>query len=116
MPTKTKKSEITEPVVQQTVEPPANTEDYITFKRSHFYSVLVMLAFAVGILTGITWERYTSSKSVAANPQNVAQNTGPVVGDVIASPTAPQYVRYDIPTEGFPSLGPEDAPITIVEF
>jgi protein-disulfide isomerase len=29
---------------------------------------------------------------------------------------APQFVRYDIPTDGFPTLGPADAPITIVEF
>jgi protein-disulfide isomerase len=26
------------------------------------------------------------------------------------------YVRYDVESEGFPSIGPEDAPITIVEF
>jgi hypothetical protein len=26
------------------------------------------------------------------------------------------YNRYDIPTEGYPSLGPEDAEIVLVEF
>jgi protein-disulfide isomerase len=29
---------------------------------------------------------------------------------------APTYRRYDIPTDGFYTLGPADAPITIVEF
>ena len=28
----------------------------------------------------------------------------------------PQYTRYDIPAEGYPSLGPEEAEIVIVEF
>jgi protein-disulfide isomerase len=28
----------------------------------------------------------------------------------------PQFIRYDIPSEGFPSIGPQDAPITVVEF
>ena len=27
-------------------------EDTVTFKRSHFYSVLTVLAFAVGVLVG----------------------------------------------------------------
>jgi len=28
----------------------------------------------------------------------------------------PQFVRYDIPSKGFYSIGPDNAPITIVEF
>jgi protein-disulfide isomerase len=28
----------------------------------------------------------------------------------------PQFIRYDVPSDGFPSIGPADAPITIVEF
>lgn len=122
MPTKTKKSEkVSEPIFEEKVEmieDTNNPEDFITFKRSHFYSVLVVLAFAVGILTGIAWERYKSNGAVAANPQEVAgNNAAQAPGEVITAPTTQaQYVRYDIPTEGYPSLGPEDAPITIVEF
>ena len=39
-------------------------------------------------------------------------------GQVVEAPQPTQspYTRYDIPTEGFPSRGPEDAEITIVEF
>ena len=117
MATKTKKSE---PIVLeeevQVIEEPKDSEDFITFKRSHFYSVLVVLAFAVGVLVGfVAWGRGSSS-AVAVNPQAAAGNVAQGGADVIASPAPPQYVRYDIPTEGYPSLGPADAPITIVEF
>ncbi len=118
MATKTKKSE---PIVLEeevpVIEEPKDSEDFITFKRSYFYSVLVVLAFAVGILVGyVAWGRGSSASAVAANPQNAAGNVAQAGADVIASPAPPQYVRYDIPTEGYPSLGPDDAPITVVEF
>ncbi|GMV32983.1 DsbA family protein [Chloroflexi bacterium CFX2] len=86
-----------------------NSEDTITFKRSHFYSVLVVLAFAVGILTGyVVWGRTSPQTQVAANDQPVVQ--APAVTQ------APQFTRYDIPADGFPGIGPADAPIVIVEF
>jgi protein-disulfide isomerase len=124
MATKTKKTqEITEPIFDEKlegmIEPTNVEEDTITFKRSHFYSVLVLLAFAVGILTGVAWERYNTVQTVAANPTAAApnnNNVAPAAGDVITAPTEPSFVRYDIPVEGYPSHGPEDAPITIVEF
>jgi protein-disulfide isomerase len=121
-PTKTKKSEpIPEPVFESSPEP-SYTEDTVTFKSSHFYSALVVLAFAVGILVGfVTWGRDDmAAEAIAANVQNGAQNAAGNVPqaapDVITAPTEPSFVRYDIPIEGYPSHGPEDAPITIVEF
>jgi protein-disulfide isomerase len=96
----------------------SSQQETITFKRSHFYSVLVILAFAVGVLVGyMAWGR---SSGVAATtspsgPAAAATQAGAVV-EAPVTPEQPQYVRYDIPTEGFPSLGPDDAPITIVEF
>ncbi len=41
------------------------------------------------------------------------QGTSPAAAN---APTEQVSRRYDIPTEGYPSIGPEDAPITIVEF
>lgn len=110
----TKKSPLTESkirkprvseVVQEMDEAP-DAEEFITFKRTHFYSVLVALAFAVGILVGYAiWGR-GAAVTAAAPPAPVVQQ-----------PTEePQYIRYDIPTEGYPSFGPQDAPIVIVEF
>ncbi len=115
MATKTKKSNSIIELEDQDVIP--NSQEYITFKASHFYSVLVVLAFAVGILVGyVAWGRNASIAAVPAAAAPAAQQAQPP-GQVAAAPTAqPQYVRYDIPTDGFPSLGPADAKITIVEF
>jgi len=106
MPTKT-------PAPIKTPPPAIQEEDIITFKRSHFYSILVVLAFAAGILVGYaTWGR-----SIPAAPVTnaAAPSGGPLAEAPVATPQ-PQYVRYEVPDEGFPSLGPADAPITIVEF
>ena len=122
--TRTKKStpavieiEQEEPVIEATPD----AEEFITFKRSHFYSVLVVLAFAVGLLLGfVIWGRGGNVTTVAAAPEAAAndaaaaQPAGPIAE--VPVPPEPQYTRYDIPTEGYPSLGPDDAPITIVEF
>ena len=82
---------------------PAATDETVTFKRSHFYSVMVVFAFAVGILVGyMAWGRGTSAQPAAAAAPTQAQAQAPT--------------RYDIPIDGFPSLGPEDAEIVLVEF
>lgn len=99
---------------EEIVEDP---EEYVTFKRSHFYSVLVVLAFAVGLFSGyVIWGRGTTAAVAAADPAPAAaaQPSGPVAEAPITP--QPQYTRYEIPTEGYPTLGPDDAPITIVEF
>ena len=114
MPTKTKKTTSVEQeaipvIVEEEKQEMPDAEEFITFKRSHFYSVLVVLAFGVGILVGyVLWGRGTVATAPAAQQPS---------GQVAGAPTAPpQFIRYDIPTEGYPSLGPDDAPITIVEF
>jgi protein-disulfide isomerase len=126
MPTKTTRTKKSEPAVieidqeDEDIEPVIASEDpeeFVTFKRSHFYSVLVVLAFAVGLLLGfVIWGRDAAVTAVAAEPsaQQAAQPSGQVA-EVPVTPE-PQYTRYEIPTEGYPSLGPADAPITIVEF
>ena len=56
-----------------------------------------------GVLVGyFVWGTKVGVQAVAANPQGQAQ----------VAPTQP-FRRYDIPTEGFHSLGPADAPITV---
>ena len=99
-------SSAVEPVPSEPVIKPAET---FTFRATHFYAILVVLAFAAGVLIGYAaWGR--SSTTVLVPDQSVA-------GPVAAGPTsAPQYVRYKVPTDGFPALGPASAPITLVEF
>ena len=100
-------SEPITPVEPIPSEPPAKPAETFTFKATHFYAVLVVLAFAAGVLIGYAaWGR-TPATTVLVPDQSQAA----------AAPTsAPQYVRYKIPTDGFPSLGPANAPITLVEF
>lgn len=83
------------------------SEETITFKLSHFYSFLVVLAFAVGVLVGyVAWGGDAVVTAVAQ----------PSAAQVALPTQTPVPVVYDIDFKGFPSLGPEDAPITIVEF
>jgi len=104
MATKTKK---TTPTIEIEEDDEVTSKEYVIFKTSHFYAVLVVLAFAVGVLVGyFAWGRGTTTTIVQQ----------PVAGPVAAPQPTPAPVIYDIETKGFPSLGPADAPITIVEF
>ena len=120
MPTRTKK--VIEPVIEPELEPEPEQEEQsleavpqeetVSFKRSHFYAVLTVLAFSVGVLLGyVVWGFDPDAGQTA---QTVAQPSGPIAAAPITE--EPQFVRYDIPAEGFPSIGPANAPITIVEF
>lgn len=116
MPSRKKKIE--EPVIEPLdsdidVEPLTKDEpeQTVTFKLSHFYSVLTVLAFAVGVLVGYVVWGYGSPAGV---DQMTAQPSGPIAEAPVTA--QPKFVRYNIPSEGYPFIGPEDAPITIVEF
>ena len=105
MPPRTTRKPIVPEVEIPPIEPAILEEDTITFKRSHFFTALSVLTFGLGILSGyIIWGTNLFGGS---SPQAVSQ--APVTAE-------PQYIRYDIPTEGSYARGPEDAPITIVEF
>ena len=98
-------SEAESPSVSEPV-PVTKDGDTITFKRSHFYAGLTVLAFAAGILVGyMVW---------GLNGPTATQSGAPVVGAPVTA--EPEYRRYEIPTDGYYTLGPADAPITLVEF
>ena len=92
------------------------TENTVTFKRSHLYSVLLPLAFVAGLAFGfIFWGRpETNQAPVAAVPQRGGQ-PAEAASPEEAEPT-PEFRRYDVPEDDDPAWGPEDAPITIIEF
>jgi len=91
--------------------PIKNTDDTVVFKRTHFYSVMVVLAFAVGILVGyITWGRGGPAQPAVTAPAQAPGAQAPSPGEDSG------FTRYDIPSEGFPSVGPENAQIVLIEF
>lgn len=77
----------------------------IILKRSYVYAILLPLSFALGLGVGyLVWGAQTPG--------------APVVTDtpVVVATEEPEIVRYDVPVDDDPYLGPEDAPITIIEF
>ena len=89
--------------------PAAPTGDTIRIKRSLLTVLLVPLAFAVGLGAGyLLWGRSAGSEAQTAA---AAQNQSAAAQD---SPQ--QITRYDVPMDDDPAYGPEDAPITIIEF
>jgi protein-disulfide isomerase len=82
-----------------------NGQDVITFtfKRSHFYVALAPVAFLLGLGVGFfAWGRDGGQAAAAQGSIPEIEIPG---------------TRYDIPINASdPFLGPEDAPITIIEF
>src|SRR5690349_4283287 len=67
-------------------------EDTFTFKRSHFYAVVTVLAFAVGVLLGyVVW---------GYDPSGGRANTSGQVAGALAT-ESPSFKRYDVPSKGF---------------
>jgi len=95
----------------------ARREDEIVFRRSVFFAALLPITFVLGLAVGyIFWGRggAVSDGQVAAVPTAVVpadQND-----DQAAAPTQQNVRRYDVPVDDDYILGPEDAPITLVEF
>jgi protein-disulfide isomerase len=113
MPTKTKKTKEGPVIVPEYIdEPVIQPDEFITFKKSNFYGVISVITFVLGITIGyVLWG---TDLILDQSSQTAAQVGGPVVEAPVEDQT--QFIRYDIPSEGFYALGPEDAPITIVEF
>ena len=113
---------VIEPVIEpeelpEDLQDPIIQEDTVTFKRSHFYAVLTVLAFAAGVLLGYVVWGMGSAGTSALSLQAAGPRTAPANGvSEVPITQQPQYTRYDIPTDNFYALGPADAPITIVEF
>lgn len=103
MATKNQKPVIVEEEEEESAAPP---DEYIAFKASYFYAALVVLAFGIGVLVG--YVAGGRGKASASLPAGIPVTVTP-------QPT-PEPVVYDVKTEGYPSIGPADAPITIVEF
>ena len=109
MPPRTTRKPIVPEVEPEPIEPLVLEEETITFKRSHFYAAISVLTFGFGILVGYIIWGTGLFPGLQSETQSVNQPAAVTTAE-------PQYIRYDIPTDGYYALGPEDAPITIVEF
>jgi protein-disulfide isomerase len=88
---------------------PPQSENTITFKRTHLYAVMIPLAFVLGLSVGfLFWGRNQPQ------PQNTPGQA--VVQDAQTAPTQQNYRRFDVPAGDNPAQGPADALITIIEF
>ena len=77
--------------------------DVLRFRRSHVYAALLPLAFVIGLATGfLFWGREATPQAAPAALPSAGEAQGPT--------------RLEVSVDDDPSLGPADAPITIVEF
>ncbi|HSM72289.1 MAG TPA: DsbA family protein [Anaerolineales bacterium] len=113
MSTKSEK-EIEETVVEQEhfEEPMEQEDEFVTFKKSHFYAVISVLTFVLGI--GVGYLFWGSGLVFDKGSGTAPQADVPVVEAPVEA--QPEFVRYDVPSEGHYAIGPENAPIVIVEF
>jgi hypothetical protein len=100
---------------------PKTGEVTITLRRWHLYAFVMPLIFIVGLGLGFLvrgWVPLPGTPAVAASGEVASSDPAAVAAQ--SNPAAPvetpQVVRYDVPVDDDPSLGSEDAPITIIEF
>ena len=98
----------------------------ITLRKGHIYAIVMPIIFVVGIVLGFLirdWVPILTSTESAAVQDTAAVDTS--AGDTseassqsnpVSPAETPQVVRYDVPIDDDPMLGPEDAQITVVEF
>ena len=79
-------------------------QDVLVLKRSYVYAILLPLSFLLGLAAGyVLWGK-----------GNVAVATTPTA--VVEATIQPTPQRVDVSADDDPYLGPEDAPVVIVEF
>jgi protein-disulfide isomerase len=94
------------------IPPESGRSDTLTFKRTHVYSALLPLAFVVGLAVGyLFWGRGLDDSPVAVPQTAVGESANQ------APDAQPQEIqRYEISEDDDPVFGPDNAPITIIEF
>jgi protein-disulfide isomerase len=115
----------TEQIIEEPeqIEPPKKSsgEVTITFRRIHIYAFVMPVIFVVGLGLGFLlrgWVPLPGISETEAVDNQSEQQTSEVAAqpEPQAASETTQVVRYEIPIDDDPMIGPEDAPITIVEF
>jgi protein-disulfide isomerase len=85
------------------------------FQRPLIYAILLVCVFVLGLVSGfLIWGGKTPAAAVVA-AENTATNPNNFVQGTVPAPTQ-QVTRYSVEEGNNPSIGPADAPITIIEF
>lgn len=93
------------------------------FKRSILYATLLPLALVTGIAIGyLLWGQESGTSALAQQSGTTERQAAVVVGNPTAPPSAPDLrsqqgqIRLEVSEDDDAVLGPESAPITIIEF
>lgn len=92
------------------------------FRRRHLYTTLLPLAFTAGLAAGfLFWGRSEGSGSSPPLPAaNASESIPPTANAGETTPTTATagepFPRINVSPDDDPALGPEDAPIVMVEF
>jgi protein-disulfide isomerase len=91
--------------------------------RQQPYFILIPIAFIIGMFAGyfirgegITARSAAAERSAASTAAAQPSPAAATNQQAAAGEEERQVVRYDVPIDDDPVLGPEDAPITIIEF
>jgi protein-disulfide isomerase len=105
------------------MDPTPFPSDPLPAPRQRPYFILIPLALIVGMFLGYYLRGEGVAARVAAqttpsdaDPVAIAIATGVAATVTAGNDEGQQVVRYDVPIAGNPVLGPEDAPITLIEF
>jgi protein-disulfide isomerase len=101
--------ELNEPMESDAAPDPESDAQYVRLRRSHIYLALIPVALLVGFAGG-----YLVLGQEAAAAPAVASAPGVSAPEAEAEPA--QASRFEVDPGGDPSIGPVDAPVTIVEF
>jgi len=109
-------TEAAQPAVEEQASQDTSPEITITLRRGQLFAIVLPLVFLFGLGLGyLVWGRAPAEAAVTA-----AEASSPGASEAqdqeAASSTPQQVVRYDVPTDGDPALGPANAAITIIEF
>ncbi|MFQ5943111.1 MAG: DsbA family protein [Anaerolineales bacterium] len=97
-----------EPQDSDSAPDPKSDPEYIRLRRDHVFLALIPLAFLLGLGGGyLAWGQ--------AGTTSPSQDVSAAPASEMAASSA-QATRIEVDPGGDPSLGPVDAPITIIEF
>lgn len=93
---------------------PTASEVTITLRRWQLYVFIMPLIFFIGLGFGFLARDWV--QPLPETSTNAAASSDPASVGAQAPVETPQVVRYEVPVDDDPSLGSDDAPITIIEF